>query len=65
MKALKSKLASQLLSDPHARAELRTFLVSKGSVSKEDTRSFVVRRRPGSGSIRIDATIVPKAAKAA
>lgn len=65
MKALKSKLATELLSDPQARAELRTFLVSKGSATKEPTRSFVVRGRRGSGSIRIDATVVPKAAKTA
>jgi hypothetical protein len=31
MKALKSKLASQVLSDPKGKEELRTYLANKGT----------------------------------
>jgi hypothetical protein len=64
MKALKSKLATELLSDPQAREHLRAYLVNKGSaMDQKVTRSFTVRSRAGLS--RIEATVVPKAAKTA
>jgi hypothetical protein len=65
MKALKSKLATELLSDPQAREHLRAYLVNKGSATDHQkvTHSFTVRSRAGLS--RIEATVVPKAAKTA
>lgn len=66
MKALKSRLANELLSDPSARAQLRQFLVNKGagaSSQRENiTGQFVVRR--SDGVVRVEAKFVPKATKA-
>lgn len=64
MKALKSKLASQLLADPMAGNQFREFLVSQkvNNLKREGaTAQFVVRGRSG---IQVMATVVPKAAKA-
>lgn len=67
MKALKSKLASQLLADPTASAQLRHFLVNQSASSltqrQDDTGRFVVRSKDG--SLQVQAKVVPKAAKAA
>jgi hypothetical protein len=64
MKALKSKLATELLSDPQAREHLRAYLVNKVSTSDQKvTLSFTVRSHTGLS--RIEATVVPKAAKTA
>jgi hypothetical protein len=64
MKALKSKLASELLSDPQAREQLRTYLINKGPTGipprEAATGRFTIRSR--AGSIRVDAMVVPKAA---
>lgn len=66
MKALKSKLASQLLADPAASAQLRDFLVSRKSSDpaqrQESSAHFVVRG--ANGVLNVRATFVPKAAKA-
>lgn len=65
MKALKSKLASQLLADPMAGNQFREFLVSQktnGPVRQGATTQFVVRGKSG---LQVMATVVPKAAKAA
>ncbi|WP_223466813.1 hypothetical protein [Massilia soli] len=66
MKALKSKLASQLLADPMAGNQFREFLVGQkanSSVRQGATGQFVVRGK--SGALQVMATVVPKAAKAA
>ena len=67
MKALKSKLASDLLADPIARAQLRRFLENKRTdlpPAREGAAGrFVIRRE--SGVVQVAATVVPKAAKAA
>jgi hypothetical protein len=68
MKALKSKLASQLLADPRASNQLREFLLSKpaGTVNPNAaaTGKFVVRGDRGR-TLQVQATVVPKAAKVA
>ncbi|WP_305823504.1 hypothetical protein [Massilia brevitalea] len=66
MKALKSKLASELLADPAASEQLRRFLVNRevsGQRRSPSSGAFVVRGKDG--VVRVEATIVPKAAKAA
>jgi hypothetical protein len=67
MKALKSKLASEILADPAASVQLRQFLLNKSSSAATPrealTGQFEIRR--GNGAVRIEATVVPKAAKAA
>lgn len=67
MKALKSKLASELLADPAASEQLRRFLVNREvsgqRKSPSSSGAFVVRGK--NGVVRVQATIVPKAAKAA
>ena len=67
MKALKSKLASQLLADPVASEQLREFLTNQSapSTARQNTGrgEFVIRG--DKGLVRVQATMVPKAAKAA
>lgn len=66
MKALKSKLASQLLADRAASAQLRDFLVSRkssDSAQKQDTSAHLVVQG-ANGVLNVRATFVPKAAKA-
>jgi hypothetical protein len=67
MKALKSKLATQLLADPAASDQLRDFLVnrktSKAQPHRASSDRFVIRSQDG--ALTIQATVVPKAAKAA
>jgi hypothetical protein len=69
MKALKSKLASEILADPAASVQLRQFLLNKSTSASAAmprqalTGQFEIRR--GNGAVRIEATVVPKAAKAA
>jgi hypothetical protein len=67
MKALKSKLASELLADPAASDQFRQFLVNKPASTATQrqgaTGRFVVRGK--NGVIQVLATVVPKAAKAA
>ena len=63
MKALKSKLASQLLADPAASGQLRDFLVNR-NVSAERRQQapenqFVIRSKDGVVTVR--ASVVPKA----
>lgn len=67
MKALKSKLASELLADSAARGQLREFLVNKRDslvARQAATGRFELRRGSSAGKI-LQATVVPKAAKAA
>lgn len=63
MKALKSKLAAQLLADPVAREQLRTFLASRRGESSPEpqrqTEPFLIRSREGGVWV---AAVVPKAA---
>lgn len=63
MKALKSKLATELLADPAASEQLRRFLVNRESSGQRMTSAssgqFVVRSKDG--PVRVQATIVPKA----
>lgn len=64
MKALKSKLASELLADPLAREGLRTYLTNKGAVTPDaKAGSFVAKTKKG--LLRVHPMIVPKASKAA
>ncbi|WP_136222903.1 hypothetical protein [Massilia sp. Mn16-1_5] len=67
MKALKSKLAAQLLADPAASDQLRNFLVNRpasGSRPQQAaTERVVIRSR--NGALTVQASVVPKAAKAA
>jgi hypothetical protein len=67
MKALKSKLASELLSDSTARGQLREFLMNKRASSEVERQvaagRFVIVRGSSAGAVL--ATVVPKAAKAA
>jgi hypothetical protein len=67
MKALKSKLASQLLADPVASEQLRQFLTNQStpSTARQNTVSGEFVIRGDNGLVRVQATMVPKAAKAA
>lgn len=56
MKALKSKLASEMLADPTAREQLRQFLIGGRDAAKE-----FVFHRPNGETVRIKPTFVPKA----
>lgn len=62
MKALKSRLASELLADPKARDQLRQFLVTKRpseiAARQAGSGQFEIRR---SGGGAVKATLVPKA----
>lgn len=63
MKALKSKLASEVLADPNGRVALRDFLVTKSSspatrVSDAGGRLQFLR---GDSSVVVNARVVPKA----
>jgi hypothetical protein len=63
MKALKSKLASQLLADPAASDQLRDFLVNR-NMSRDQRQQapadqFIIRSNDGVVAVR--ATVVPKA----
>lgn len=64
MKALKSKLASELLADPAAREGLRAYLAIKQTSDTREAKSmsFIVKTK--NGLMRIHPTIVPKATKA-
>jgi hypothetical protein len=63
MKALKSKLASELLADPTASSQLRRFLMNQRPDTRADGElvadQFELRR--ASGVVRVKATFVPKA----
>jgi hypothetical protein len=65
MKALKSKLASELLADPVARVQLRDFLANRHRVSDGDlavaTQRFYVQHPDGT---RFELKVVPKATRA-
>ncbi|MDQ2989638.1 MAG: hypothetical protein M3R60_11120 [Pseudomonadota bacterium] len=62
MKALKSKLASELLADPKALDQLRQFIVAKrpsgATTGQGDAAQFEIHRS-GGGTVRV--TFVPKA----
>jgi hypothetical protein len=65
MKALKSKLASQVLSDPKGKEVLRTYLANKGEqTTARDTKSgrFIEVRSSKGEVVRMRPGIVPKAA---
>lgn len=63
MKALKSKLAMELLADPKARVELRRFFIAQrpnsGSTPQSYTGQIQIHR--GTSPITVNATVVPKA----
>jgi len=62
MKALKSKLASQLLADPAASGQLRDFLVNRNVSDlrqQAPADQFVIRSKDGKVTVR--ASVVPKA----
>jgi hypothetical protein len=77
MKALKSKLATELLADSVARGQLRDFLVNKRANSLLERQSpsgptpepqvangaFEIRRGSSAGTVFV--SVVPKAAKSA
>jgi len=68
MKALKSKLASQLLADPYASDQLLDFLLSKTSradVPRSPEAGRVLIRTKDGQQLQVNATLVPKASKAA
>lgn len=62
MKALKSKLAYELLADPKALDQLRQFIVAKrpsaATTGQDGSDQFEIRR---SGGGTVKATFVPKA----
>ena len=63
MKALKSQLASELLSDPKARDQLRRFMVAKrlgAAASQRQPVTDVTRIQRESGG-SVTAVLVPKA----
>jgi hypothetical protein len=64
MKALKSKLASELLADPEASVQLRQFLTSRysGHASARQGGKGQIEIRRGNKVVRFEATVVPKAA---
>lgn len=65
MKALQSKLAAQLLADPVAREQLRSFLANKRTDVTAERRGngqFLIRS--GKGTLSVEAVVVPKAATA-
>jgi len=63
MKALKSKLALQLLADPAASGQLRDFLVNRNVNDQRRQQApadqFVIRNKDGVVTVR--ASVVPKA----
>jgi hypothetical protein len=65
MKALKSKLASELLADPSASVQLRQFLTDRhteaGVARQAPTGRIEIQR--GNRAVRVEVTIVPKAAQ--
>lgn len=68
MKALKSKLASQLLADAQASDQLLDFVLGKtaraGVQKSAVTGQFVIRGEDGR-AMQVSARVVPKASKAA
>lgn len=63
MKALKSQLAMELLADPHARDQLRRFMIAKrldSAPSRQDAVKDVIRIQRESGG-SVTAVLVPKA----
>lgn len=58
MKALKSKLAAELLADPRARARLRDFLVTRPREGDPQTTLFTLGE--GNSARLIEATWVPR-----
>lgn len=66
MKALKSKLAAQLLADPAASNQLRDFLVSRKPSGPQPQQAGTSQAliRSQNGALTVRATVVPKAAKA-
>jgi hypothetical protein len=67
MKALKSKLATQLLADPSASNQLRDFLVTRKSSGAQPQQAGTSQTLISSqnGALTVRAAVVPKAAKAA
>lgn len=67
MKALKSKLASQVLADPRASEQLFDILLGKSTAARlarsATSGELTVQRKDGQ-SVQVRATIVPKASKA-
>jgi hypothetical protein len=65
MKALKSPLGRDLLADPKAREQLRTFLVtpaaSGSSTPRSTAASAVIEIHTQERSVRFKAVMVPKA----
>lgn len=67
MKALQSKLASELLADSTAREQLREFLVNKHAnavAGKPATGRIEIRRGSSAGKV-FQVSVVPRTAKSA
>ncbi|MDO8305829.1 hypothetical protein [Herminiimonas sp.] len=66
MKALKSKQAKEVLSDPKGKELLRTYLASKsasGAISRSASNERFIEYSDRQGkTVRLHATVVPKAA---
>ena len=62
MKALKSKLATKVLSDPKGKEQLRTYLVSKGRSPDREAAGRVIEVRSREGLLKLKPVVVPKAA---
>jgi hypothetical protein len=64
MKALKSKLAAELLADPEAGAQLRQFLTNRqtGSATAKQGSKGLIEIRRGDKSMKFEVRVVPKAA---
>ena len=63
MKALKSPLAQRVLADPRGKVQLRTFLATKSTATDGQRRmSQPIEIRSGDATVRVRASVVPKAA---
>lgn len=58
MKVLKTELARQVLADPSAKQQLRTFIGERRS----DAGTIIELRRGSKAPLRLRAQVVPKAA---
>lgn len=58
MKVLKTELARQVLADPSAKQQLRTFIVERRS----DAGAIIELRRDSKAPLRLRARVVAKAA---
>lgn len=64
MKALKSPLAKEVLADPKAKGQLRSFLASKSAAraGEPELPAAVIEFRSNGRTVRVKPVVVPKAA---